>query len=207
MLHQILLLLDAHGTAVQGIAAIVQALAAVIAVVITTWLVFLTRSYTSTIQRALLLGQQQFELYREQFEREWRPSLHLRVVREEGIELEVTNLSRMAVVVTRLHIRLLAHPNETFSYPIPRPFPLGSAGVNNLGIVVRLEKAMRRCYALQFQRPSDPKATAPVIEVPLSVCLDFTALGHKHQTEWFEFVAEAVLGNLTALKSKEMSEA
>lgn len=120
--------LDAHGPAVQGGAAIIQASAAVVTVFVTVWLVRITRGYAQTAQNALTMSREQFELYGTQFDREWSPDVHVQAVKSEGssAELEVTNLGRTAVVITRLHIKFTDQEKARYVRDIPRPFPLAS---------------------------------------------------------------------------------
>src|SRR5579862_2751056 len=192
--------LDAHGSAVQGIAAIVQAVAAMVTVAVTAWLVVITRGYAQTTRDAMRVGREQFELYRKQFDREWEPAVHIRSVAEQTtVELEVTNLGRMAVVVTCLHVKFTGEQDETFTHPIPRPFPLASGNRDTVAILSRLEGMMKKLGVGQTREFGEGRTVRPT-EIPLAIRFDYNALGTPHRTEWFNFKLYAVSGIATDLK-------
>jgi hypothetical protein len=178
--------LSEHVTAIQGIAAAVQALAAVVSVVITVALVVITRKYTLLTQAALKLG-------REQFEREWTPNLHIRAVLNSNdlSELEVTNLGRMSVVVTKLLIRFPTASPSVIERLIPRPFPLSTGARDSVSIMTRLSESMHK-LDLDLNTVND---------LPVDIRFDYTALGTPVQTEWFHFSAEIVNGRVCGLDS------
>lgn len=168
---------------------------------VTVWLVWITRAYTRTTRDVLKTGREQFELYRTQFEREWTPAVHVRAVKDRGTELEVTNLGRMAVVMTHLHVTFLTNQSDgKFVHPIPRPFPLASGKRDTVTIMARLESMMKKLgigQELQFEG----NAVAP-IQVPVAIRFDYTALGTPHQTDWFNFTLDALSGSAIDLRSR-----
>lgn len=103
-----------HSTLIQAGAAIIQAVAAGLIAYLTWRLAQSTHNYAT-------LTRQSLELTRTQFEREWQPNLHLTLFREElAVKLRVVNLSRNAVVVTRLFIQIDGNEERTeFDLDIP----------------------------------------------------------------------------------------
>jgi hypothetical protein len=108
----------------------------------------------------------------------------------------------MAVVVTRLYIRMEAHPNETVMHPIPRPFPLASGARDSVAIKSRLESVLARFGIAQFMRPTTPGVPLSRVKMLLAIRVDYTALETMHESGWFDFIGEAVAGKLLDLTSK-----
>jgi hypothetical protein len=194
--------LETHGVAVQGIAAMVQAAAAAVTVFVTGWLVSITRRYAQTTQDVLKVGRDQLELYREQFEREWKPNLHVRVIKEDGgAELEVTNLGRMTVVVTRLYVNFAGRTDGKFDHSIPRPFPLAAGARDTVAIRFRLEGMMKK---LKIGHKLDiVEGTVAPERIPVQIRFEYSALGATHLTDWFSFTAESVGGSIFDLKTTD----
>jgi hypothetical protein len=198
--------LNTHGTAVQGVAAVVQALAAIVTVGVTVWLVCITKAYVRTTQDALKIGREQFELYRAQFEREWKPAVHVRAVKEGGAatELEVTNLGRMAVVMTCLHVKFTGQEDGMFFHPIPRPFPLASGKRDTVTILARLEGMVKKLGIAQALEFGEGNTVRPA-EISVAIRFDYTALGTTFQTEWFDFTLYVIAGTATDLRQTASS--
>jgi hypothetical protein len=180
-----------------NVAAWVQAASAMAIVVLTGLLAWTTRRYAQATDQAVKLS-------REQFEREWRPSIHVRVVKEDlhSPELEVTNLGRMAVVVVKFYVRFTDTPKLTEEVAIPRPFPLASGHRDTVTIASRVERIMKKLNIAQPEFPP-PGGIVKEMRTNVAIMFDYIALGARHQTQWFNFVLITTMGNVVDLRSAE----
>lgn len=180
-----------------SVASWVQAASAIAIVVLTGLLAWTTSRYAKATDEAVKLS-------REQFEREWRPSVHVRVVREQlgPPELEVTNLGRMAVVVVKFYVRFSDNQQLTEEVTIPRPFPLAGGHRDTVTITSRLERMMEKLNIAQSEFPP-PGGLAKETRINVAIMFDYIALGARHRTQWFKFVLITAVGNIVDLRSTE----
>jgi hypothetical protein len=161
----------------------IQALAALLTFAVTAFLARVTYLYMKATAAALKLS-------RDQFEREWHPDVHVRAAAEaSSVFLEVTNLGRMAIVVTVLHVRFPDVGPQDLVTPISRPFPLASGARDTLPMSL-IEVAMRQA-----------RLTNLIGNTTVEILLGFAALGTKHDTKWFRFLANVERGMILDLVS------
>jgi hypothetical protein len=183
ILQQVRNILDLHAAAVQAIAAIVT-------LFLTGLLAYVTWRYTRATDDSLALGRRQLELSREQFEKQWRPDVHLRAIIDgKDPALEVTNLGRMAIVITSLQLRFTDTSHGVLRKPFPRPFPLSAGNRDSLGRDL-------------VNQALDAVGLSDLVGVTsIEMALTFTALGEYYETAWFRFIATVSRGDVRDLQS------
>jgi hypothetical protein len=168
--------LDVHAPAV-------QALAALLTLMVTAVLAWISYRYMTATDAALKLN-------REQFEREWTPGIHLRPVGGLVVPgLEFSNLGRMAVVVTTLLLQLPDASPRVFTAHLPRPFPLLPGGRDSLPVSGFINESTA---ALGL-------TTTGTLRLLLKA--NYTTLGRERETEWLNFSAEVSNGAMVGLES------
>jgi hypothetical protein len=123
------------------------------------------------------------KLARDQFETEWRPGVHIRVINKPSTDLEFVNLGRMAIVVTTLLVRFPDQDQKIFSYNVD--FVLVAGAGDSLPIENQLLDAMNAVRQV-------PESGDKTVRVDLGV--DYSALETPYQSAWFQFSLYASRG-------------
>jgi hypothetical protein len=154
--------LDSHAGGIQAAAAVVTFALTLVLVGATLWANHKTK--------------EALRLTREQFEREWRPGVHVRVIDQRFTGLEFVNLGRTAIIVTRLFVKFPDHSPAEFSYVLDFVVPAG--GRDSLNGEIQLYDAIKSSRQL-------PDSGSKI--VPVDIGVRYVALDTPHQSRWFKF--------------------
>jgi|SRR5437667_225391 len=140
-----------------------------------------TLRYAASADKSLALA-------REEFEREWAPELHIKLLKvsSSDAELMVTNLAKISVLIQMVQLRRLSHAT-----PFERVF-LNEPLVGG------------RTWTQNFQRRL-VTATGEEFEGPIAASVTFFASGRMYRTDWFRFQIKVKNGKILYLEPLTMS--
>jgi hypothetical protein len=124
------------------------------------------------------------KLAREQYETEWRPSVHIRIHSVSESKIRIVNMGRMAIIVTDLILRFEGGNDK--GIPKVLDWVLTPAQPDELSLESTLVDAIRLTNRLPEY---GTEATFPV-----DIRADYTALGRPYSTQWFRYSCRVKTG-------------
>ena len=176
---------DQHANLVLAGAAIIQAVAAGLIAYLTFRLSQSTHIYATLTRDSL-------ELARTHFEREWQPNLHLTLfLQDPAVKLRVINLSRNAVVVTHVFVKIEGK-EEIRQFDLDMPLP---------GLVERESDDL----TVHIQKMVEPDVPDRVWSGMLHVSVGFRLTEVPRPSRWVSYEATMRNGYVDALKIRKPS--
>jgi hypothetical protein len=140
-----------------------------------------TLRYAASADKSLALA-------REEFEREWAPELHIKLLKisSSDAELMVTNLAKISVLIQLVQLRRLSHATPFERVILNEPLVGG------------------RTWTQNFQRRL-VTATGDEFEGPIAASVTFFASGRMYRTDWFRFQIRVKNGKILYLEPITMA--
>jgi len=140
-----------------------------------------TLRYAASADKSLALA-------REEFEREWAPELHIKLLKisSSDAELMVTNLAKISVLIQLVQLRRLSHATPFERVLLNEPLVGG------------------RTWTQNFQRRL-VTATGDEFEGPIAASVTFFASGRMYRTDWFRFQIRVKNGKILYLEPITMT--